>query len=623
MVEESMHFEALDRATDALDAGPRTTIVMPDGREPIELGSGVISGFLGEGGMANVYAIWNSQLEVFRAVKLINPNCSSDARERFKTEFKICAKLHHPNIIEIYGVGKWRGLPYIEMEKIDGLTLDSLIKARGALPPAVCTAIGIMISRALVYAHNQDYMLYGNTYRGVIHRDLKPANIMLCRNGTVKLMDFGIASPAEASFHTMTGNVLGTLHYLSPEQLEGRKLDNRTDIYSLGCSLYEAITGKMAFDESNVHKLMMDKLKSRYIPIEQYDIKLPLRLRRIVYGAMRHERRVRIADAQSLLRELLRVHASLGEGEPEQVVARFLASQETTRAVLKTRRAIAWSPALVGSIALAAVVSFVLFGLFYGVKQRSNTAVKKAGVSSTPPVSTVVQPPPSPSVPSETSARQKNKNESTAVLQNPSQSDNAMAAPPNRADAPAASLSTLQRLSQKYGIDNPLELLIAEFRAGQFQTVVELYGYLSTEQRQREPVGIYMLRALTQLGNRAELKRFVNSGVIHDGEFYLARARLAWDARSIESVVEALNQSLQAPRLLMGYEELRREEQYLRALCLTHLFDRVPSDENYRQVMDGWFQLKSTLRQFPEHEYNAIVVNQTQRIGQKFREQKR
>jgi serine/threonine protein kinase len=622
MVEESMHFEALDRATDALDAGPRTTIVMPDGREPIELGSGVISGFLGEGGMANVYAIWNSQLEVFRAVKLINPNCSSDARERFKTEFKICAKLHHPNIIEIYGVGKWRGLPYIEMEKIDGLTLDTLIKTRGALPTAVCTAIGIMISRALLYAHNQDYMLYGNTYRGVIHRDLKPANIMLCRNGTVKLMDFGIASPAEASFHTMTGNVLGTLHYLSPEQLEGRKLDNRTDIYSLGCSLYEAITGKMAFDESNVHKLMMDKLKSRYAPIEHYDIKLPLRLRRVIYGAMRHERRKRIPDAQTLLRDLLRVHASLGEGEPEQVVARFVASQPTTKAVLKTRRTIAWSPALVGTIAVAAVLSFVLFGVFYGVKQRNQASLKNRSLNAAPAESSLVLPSSPPPATNQSPLSDKVKTVTPALTQNPDAGSENTELQAADGGASVGSQTTLQRLAQKYGTANPLDMLIAEFRAGQFQTVVELYEYLSAEQKQRQPVGIYMLRSLTQLGNRAELKRFVNSGVIHDGEYYLARARLAWDSRSVESVIEALNQSLQAPRLLMGYEELRREEQYLRAQCLTHQFDRTPSEENYRQVMDGWFQLKSTLRQFPEHEYNTIALNQTQRIGQKFREQK-
>jgi serine/threonine protein kinase len=142
----------------------RNRVILPDGTQNEPLGSGIITGVLGVGGMANVYEIWNSKLELNRAVKLLHPNCTEETIQRFDTEIKITAKLHHPNIIEIHAVGCWNDLPYIEMERIDGKTIEALISERGAFPPEVCTAIGVMIGRALRYAHNQEYVIYGKTY---------------------------------------------------------------------------------------------------------------------------------------------------------------------------------------------------------------------------------------------------------------------------------------------------------------------------------------------------------------------------------------------------------------------------------------------------------------------------
>lgn len=246
------------------------------------MGSGVITGILGVGGMANVYEIWNAQLEVGRAVKLLHPNYTEDTRQRFQTEIKITAKLHHPNIIEIHAVGQWNSLPFIEMERIDGETLEKILADRGALPLEVCTSVALLIGSALQYAHNQEYVIYGHQYHGVIHRDLKPSNIMVPANGVVKLMDFGIARPTDASIHTTDGAILGTMQYLSPEQLEGKEADIRTDIYALGTVLYEMVTGVKAFPEHNVSKLMLSKIKNDYKSIDQYMLKIPPRLRRVI-----------------------------------------------------------------------------------------------------------------------------------------------------------------------------------------------------------------------------------------------------------------------------------------------------------------------------------------------------
>jgi hypothetical protein len=127
-------------------------VILPDGTKPLPLGSGTINSILGIGGMSNVYEIWNAHLEVKRAVKLLHPNYTTDSKQRFETEIKITAKLDHPNIVEIHAVGEWNGLPFIEMEKIDGVTLEKLITDRGGLPMEVCTSIGLLVGRALRYA---------------------------------------------------------------------------------------------------------------------------------------------------------------------------------------------------------------------------------------------------------------------------------------------------------------------------------------------------------------------------------------------------------------------------------------------------------------------------------------
>ena len=188
--------------------------MLPSGKEPIPLGSGIIVGLLGTGGMARVYKIWNEKLEVPRAVKILIPTQQKDLKNRFETEVKITAKLHHPNIVEIYSVGEWNGLPFLEMELIEGDSIETIIARYGKLPFSVCCAIAIFVARALVYAHGQEFLLYGKNYHGVIHRDLKPANVMISKNGEVKLMDFGIARPTEASLHTVEGNIVGTMQYL-------------------------------------------------------------------------------------------------------------------------------------------------------------------------------------------------------------------------------------------------------------------------------------------------------------------------------------------------------------------------------------------------------------------------
>jgi hypothetical protein len=302
---------------------------LPDGNSPIPLGSGVIVGFLGLGGMANVYKIWNEKLEVFRAVKILQPTQQADLYNRFFTEVKITSKLHHPNIVETYNIGEWHGLPYLEMEYVDGISLESLISNNGNLPDQVCSAIAILIANALEYAHSQEFLIYGKNYKGVIHRDLKPANIMIPKNGNVRLMDFGIARPTQTGLHTVNGNIVGTLPYLSPEQIDGVDIDARTDIYSFGSVLYEMITGTRTFPQDSVTDLMKKKIRNEYRKFSDFNFPISKSLARISQKCLQINKTDRYSNTGLLVTELECVHKSKTSEEPRQIIKRFIDNPDT------------------------------------------------------------------------------------------------------------------------------------------------------------------------------------------------------------------------------------------------------------------------------------------------------
>ncbi len=593
---------------------PDSTVVMPDGTQRVPLGSGVITSFLGQGGMANVYEIWNGHLEVYRAVKLINPNCSRDARERFETEIKITAKLHHPNITEIYGVGTWQGLPFIEMEKLDGATLDVMVHERGAMPPWVCTAIGIMIGRALKYAHSQDYALYGSNYKGVVHRDLKPSNIMVCRNGSVKLMDFGIASPAEASFHTVAGTVLGTLQYLAPEQLECKKLDVTSDLYSLGTSMYEVLTGAMAFSERGVHKLMLDKLKGKFKPLEEYRLKVPRRLRRLIHRCMQQEPHARVQSAGELLEELGRIHQSLTNETPEQVMRRLLETPAGEKVVVGTR--IMWPLRLAAGVAATAAIGV---GVAYLVPALPDMrpAPERTVDTVTVMVESVAPPPETVTVamaPPRVEPRPRTTPQPAAAVPTP--------VPPVAAAAPAPPppKTPVDIAAAKYGLSDVLELIKRETRAGAHTSALALYDYLSAEQKKSSEARLYRLRALRGEGRSAQLRQALGEGEIADGEYFLMRAQSAYEQGRYREALGYLDKGSSLPRMMLDYEQFKRESSYCRARCTTAMFDRSPGEESYKQALDAWYELRVALREEPTHAYMKVMQNETQRIGQKRRE---
>jgi eukaryotic-like serine/threonine-protein kinase len=214
-----------------------------------KLGSYRIESLLGSGAMGVVYRGTDEKRGRVVAVKVVHAELAqgSKVQERFKREFDILDQFRHPGIVRNLGYGKYRGTLYIAMEFIQGLTLDTILESRGALPWREVVDLGIQICQALQYAHE----------RQVVHRDLKPSNLMVTEDGKVKLTDFGIAKDLDKTALTATGRTLGTAAYMAPEQIRGAPaVSHKTDLYALGAVLYQMLTGKPPFEGNTAIVLM-------------------------------------------------------------------------------------------------------------------------------------------------------------------------------------------------------------------------------------------------------------------------------------------------------------------------------------------------------------------------------
>ena len=208
---------------------------------------------IGEGGMANVYLAWDTILEREVAVKILRGDLADDEKfvRRFQREANSASSLRHPNIVEVYDVGEDNGRYFIIMEYVNGKTLKSLIKRRGPLNLTEAIDIMLQLASGIACAHD--------SY--IIHRDIKPQNVMILEDGRVKITDFGIAMALNSNELTQTNSVMGSVHYLPPEQASGSGSTIKSDIYSLGILMFELLTGKVPFKGDNAVEIAIKHMK--------------------------------------------------------------------------------------------------------------------------------------------------------------------------------------------------------------------------------------------------------------------------------------------------------------------------------------------------------------------------
>lgn len=251
---------------------------------------------VGSGGMADVYKARCHRLNRFVAIKVLKPEFSDDKNfvKKFRGEAQSAAGLSHPNIVSVYDVGDDNGLHYIVMELVEGITLKNFIERKGKLEVKEAVGIGIQIAMGMEAAHTNH----------IIHRDIKPQNIIISREGKVKVTDFGIAKATNSN--TITSNAMGSVHYLSPEQARGGYSDEKSDIYSLGVTLYEMLSGQVPFAGDNTVSVALLHIQGEATPLRELDPGIPISVDKIVQKCMQKKPERRYLSASELIADLKR-----------------------------------------------------------------------------------------------------------------------------------------------------------------------------------------------------------------------------------------------------------------------------------------------------------------------------
>ncbi len=255
-----------------------------------------VTGHLGKGGMGDVYKAIQEPLGRTVALKLLadQGSANDEAIARFETEARAIARLNHNNIVSLYEFGQENGIHFFAMQFVDGSTLDQILQKKKTLPVYIVMDFAKQICRGLLYAHRQ----------GIIHRDIKPHNILITRDGTCLISDFGIAQIARENRITLTGIAIGTPEYMSPEQAKGEELDHQTDIYSLGILLYEMLTGNPPFTGKNPVSVAYNQVHNQPIPPSTNREDIPKRLELIILKALKKDRKDRYKSIEGMLNDL-------------------------------------------------------------------------------------------------------------------------------------------------------------------------------------------------------------------------------------------------------------------------------------------------------------------------------
>ena len=327
---------------------------------------------IGSGGMAHVYRAETVNGHKTVAVKLLKEEYLNDREllRRFQKEGKASLRLHHDNIVRAYDVGEYGKVPYIVFEYVEGQTIEDTIKQKGKLSVQEATALGCQILEALQYAHEH----------GIIHRDIKPQNVIVNEDGIAKLADFGIAREVSASTLTFDGkNVIGSVHYISPEQARGDAVSEASDIYSVGITLYEMLTGDVPFRGETAVATAIMQINDDPVPPQDVDPSIPHAMNAIVLKSIEKEPSARYRHAKDMRRDLIR---SLSDPQGDFVHA----EKQEDKAPVKHRKKI---DGLMLAILLAVFVPIVfLLVIYIGYHRKPAATPEETDELLLPPVET-------------------------------------------------------------------------------------------------------------------------------------------------------------------------------------------------------------------------------------------
>ena len=258
-----------------------------------------VESVLGKGGMAIVYKAHDLITDKDVAVKMMKDDTASDKvnLSRFEREARAAASLNHQNIVKVVNVGSYNGLPYMVNEFVQGQTLKQVLDVRGKFSFLEACDIMYQLCSAVIYAHQH----------GVIHRDIKPMNIFLTRDGTIKLGDFGIATFQNSTHVTRSDFIIGSVHYMSPEVAQSNHATERSDIYSMGITFFELITGRVPFDAESPVQVAVMQAKDKFPSIKKFNPKTPECIESIIYKACQKDPLDRYFSAEDMRKDIERI----------------------------------------------------------------------------------------------------------------------------------------------------------------------------------------------------------------------------------------------------------------------------------------------------------------------------
>jgi serine/threonine protein kinase len=306
---------------------------------------------LGRGGMGIVYKTEDTKLKRTVALKSLAPQLLGvdETKIRFVREAQAAAALNHPNICTVYEIDEAEGKSFIAMEYIEGRTLKEKVMMR---PLSLGEALDITIQMTDGFQHAHDM--------GIIHRDIKSSNIMIQKNGQAKIMDFGLAKLAGSTMVTREGTTLGTISYMSPEQAQGKDVDNRSDIWSLGVVLYELVSGRLPFRGERDQAVIYSIINEEPLPVTSLRSGIPLELERIIHKCLEKDSIYRYQSASDLLADLKRMKRDLDKEKVPTLATTILAKPQKSEKSKVTKR-IVWSASSVCAVVVLSLLAFNLF----------------------------------------------------------------------------------------------------------------------------------------------------------------------------------------------------------------------------------------------------------------------
>ena len=311
---------------------------------------------VGSGGMSSVYRSHDRLLERPVALKILHEQFTRDDDyvERFRREARAVAQLTHPNIVTVIDRGEQDGRQFIVFEYVDGLNLKELLEQEGTLSPREAIELGLQVARGLAFAHEQ----------GLVHRDVKPQNVIIDAEGRAKVTDFGIARSLDVDGMTITGTIMGTSNYIAPEQARGQAVDEQTDVYSLGCVLYELLAGEVPYEGDNFVAVAMRHVNEPVPSVREIRSDVPLRLDWAIQQAMAKDPHDRFDSMDDFAAELEACHAEL-DGDQGATMVVPAAVRPRPRPPRRRRRLGLW-PVVLAGVLLAAALGGVVGALTIG-----------------------------------------------------------------------------------------------------------------------------------------------------------------------------------------------------------------------------------------------------------------